>query len=182
MKFSNAIHSKVLCILCLFLSLYHVHCATFSFDLRSFIYRCKLLLMILHAWTAGWWRFWVKNWWKLCLRKKQAPASLTAKQNSVKTVSFLPHVWRENGQSSKYGRRRQIWTKPGKKYYTFIMKWWRTTSRIAKRIACVVISLPPPVLIFDFFHNLYEKNQRWSIWSMLLIETFFIQSTFWPDL
>lgn len=114
MKFSNAIHSKVLCILCLFLSLYHVHCATFSFDLRSFIYRCKLLLMILHAWTAGWWRFWVKNWWKLCLRKKQAPASLTAKQNSVKTVSFLPHIWRENGQSSKYGRRRQIWTKPGK--------------------------------------------------------------------
>ena len=91
MKFSNAIHSKVLCILCLFLSLYHVHCATFSFDLRSFIYRCKLLLMILHAWTAGWWRFWVKNWWKLCLRKKQAPPSLTAKQNSVKNVSFLPH-------------------------------------------------------------------------------------------
>ena len=86
-----------------------------------------------YALTAGWWRFWVKNWWKLCLRKKQAPASLTAKQNSVKTVSFLPHVWRENGQSSKYGRRRQIWTKPGKKYYTFIMKWWRTTSRIGKK-------------------------------------------------
>ena len=62
------------------------------------------------------------------------------------------------------------------KYYTFIMKWWRTTSRIGKK-NCLRGNLTSAPSFH--FRSMYEKKNQGSIWSVLLIETFFIfQSTF----
>lgn len=59
----------------------------FSFDVRGFIYRCKLLLMLLHDGAS--------EEWKIDGNYVYARSKRQAKQNSVKTVSFLPHKKRK---------------------------------------------------------------------------------------
>ena len=151
MKFSNAIHSKVLCILCLFLSLYHVHCATFSFDLRSFIYRCKLLLMILHGLPDDG----AASEWKIdgnyvYARSKRQHHWLPSKILSKLFPSFRMYEEKMANLLSTDGDGKY---EPNLGKNTTHSSWndEEQHPELVKRIACVVISLPPPVLIFDFF-------------------------------
>lgn len=116
------------------------------------------------------------------LRSEKLMEIMSTQEASAKPSKILSKLFpsfrirRENGQSSKSKNGRQIWTKPGKNTTHSSWNDEEQHPELVKRIACVVISLPPPSF---YFHSMYEKKNQGSIWSVLLIETFFIfQSTF----
>ena len=95
------------------------------------------------------------------LRSEKLMEIMSTQEASAKPSKILSKLFpsfrirRENGQSSKSKNGRQIWTKPGKNTTHSSWNDEEQHPELVKRIACVVISLPPPSF---YFHSMYEKK------------------------